>query len=138
MRSRRDVRDDVQLLALFLECALEGEVVVRRHDELVRRPALTEECGQPCEEAVQRPRLDRRLEQRMELVVQRPGALHRRDVLRDPRQVDRPVVRHVEGACQVLGEVTRAVEAEHGHDSAGEQRLDDLGVDIVVTTVAGA
>ena len=36
-----------------------------------------------------RLRLDRRLEPAVQLVVERPGAVHRRDVLRDAREVDR-------------------------------------------------
>ena len=77
---------------------------------------------------MQRARLDGRLEARVQLVVERARALHRRDVLRDAREVDGPIVRNVERARQVRGEVARAVEAEHGHDPAGEQRLHDLAL----------
>ena len=63
---------------------------------------------------MQRPRLDRRLEPCVQLVVERAGALHRRDVLRDAREVDRPVVGHVERAREVLREIACAVEPDHG------------------------
>ena len=57
-----DVGDDVDLLARLLERALEREVVVRRHDELVRRAALAQERRQLGEETMERAWLDRRLE----------------------------------------------------------------------------
>jgi hypothetical protein len=38
-----DVRDDVELLPGLLEGALEGEVVPRRDDELMRRGVLAQE-----------------------------------------------------------------------------------------------
>ena len=123
-----DVRDDVDLLARLLERPLEREVVVRAHDKLMRcasLPKLSRELG---EEAMQRARLDRRLEARVQLVVERPGALHRRDVLRDPGQIDGPVVGHVERARQMSCQVAGAVEAEDRNDPAGKQRLDDLGL----------
>jgi hypothetical protein len=122
----RDIRDDVELLARLLESALKGEVVVRRHDQLVRCAALSEERRQAREEPMQRAGLDRRLEPGVELVVERSGALHRRDVLRDAGEIDRPVVWNRERLGEVLREVARAVEADHGHDPAGEHGLDDL------------
>ena len=104
MRPGRDVRDDVELLALLLEGPLEGEVVVRRHDELVRRAALAQERGEPGEEAVQRAWLDRRLEARVQLVVERPRPLHRRHVLGHASEIDRPVVGDRERLREMLGE----------------------------------
>ena len=50
MGAGRDVDDDVELLARLLEGALEREVVVRRHDELVRGTALAQQGRKPREE----------------------------------------------------------------------------------------
>ena len=128
MRPGRHVRDDVELLARLLECTLEREVVVRRDDELVRRPSLAQERGQPGEEPMQRAGLHRGLEARVELVVQRPRALHRRHVLRDAGEVDGPVVGNRKRRGEVLGEVAGAVEADDGHDPTGEKGPHDLAL----------
>ena len=77
---------------------------------------------------MQRARLERRFEARVQLVVERPGALHRRDVLRDSSEIERPVVGHVERARQMSRQVAGAVEAEDGNDPTGQQGLDDLGL----------
>ena len=106
MRAGRDVRDDVELLARLLEGPLQGEVVVRRHDELVGRAALTQKRGEPGEEAVQRAWLDGGLEARVELVVERTRPLHRCHVLGHASEVDRPVVRDRERLREMLGEVS--------------------------------
>ncbi len=121
-----DVRDDVELLARLLERLLEGEVVVGRDDELMRRPAFSEERWESREETMQRAGLDSSLESGVELVVQRPRALHRRDVLRDAREVDRAIVGYGEGPGEMIREIPGAVQADHGHDAAGEERLHDL------------
>ena len=71
VRPCRDVGDDVELLARLLERALEREVVVRAHDQLVRRAPLAQERGELREEAVERRGLDGRLEARVQLVVER-------------------------------------------------------------------
>ena len=60
----------------------------------------------------------------------RPGAAHRRDVLADAGEVERPVARVVERRRQPLRKRRRAREAEHRHDAAAEQRLHDLIVDL--------
>ena len=70
--ARRDVRDDVELLARVEERLLEGEVVARGDDQLVRRAALAQKRRQRGEEAVDRRRLRGRLEQRVQLVPERP------------------------------------------------------------------
>ena len=72
MRADGDVADDVELLSRLLERPLEREVVVRAHDQLVRRAALAQVGRQAREDAMQRRRLDRGLEERVQLVVQRP------------------------------------------------------------------
>ena len=124
--SRSDVRDDVELLACFLERTLEPEVVVRADDELMRSAAVSKQCRHPREEAMEWSRLDGGFETRMELVVQRTASLHRGDVLGDAGEVDGSVFRHVERARKVGREIACAVEAEDGNDATGQQRLDDL------------
>ena len=128
MRAGGDVGDDVDLLAGVLEGALEREVVVRRDDELVRRAALAQESREPREEAMERAGLDGRLEARVQLVVQRARALHRRHVLRDPREVDRAVVRNRECPREMLREVPGPVEPDDRDDAASEERLHDLAL----------
>ena len=81
-------------------------------------------------------RLGGLLEAPVQLVVERARAVHRRDVLRDAGEVERPVGRVAERGCEVLGEIGAAVEPEHRDDAAGDERLDDLGVRIVVAAVA--
>ena len=132
VRPGSDVRDDVDLLPFVLECALEGEVVVRRHDQLVGCSVLAQACREACEEAVERAGLHGSLESRVQFVVQRTGPLHRRDVLRDTREVDGSVVRDSEKRGQMLRELAGAVETDDGHDGSGEQSLEDLGVDVLV------
>ena len=58
LRTRSDVGADVELLARLLERALAREVVVRAHDQLVRRAPLAQDRGETREETVQRRRLD--------------------------------------------------------------------------------
>ena len=101
VRAGSDVRDHVHLLPRLLEGALDGEVVAARDDELVGRTVLPQERRQAGEEAVHRLRLDRRLEPAVQLVVERPGAVHGRDVLRDPRQVERELARVPERGRQL-------------------------------------
>ena len=120
LRPCRDVGDDVDFLAGLLEGALEREVVVRAHDQLVRCSSRSQERRELREEAVERRRFHGSLEARVQLVVERAGALHRRDVLRHPRQVHGPVVGNGERARQMRGEIADAVEAEDGDDPAGE------------------
>ena len=124
--SRSDVRDDVELLAGFLERALEREVVVRADDELMRSTVISKQRRHPREEAVERSRFDGGFETRVELVVQRPASLHRGDVLRDAGEVDRSVFRHVERSREVGRQIACSVDAEDGYDATGKQRLDDL------------
>ena len=77
---------------------------------------------------MQRAGLDGRLEVAVQLVVQRPGAAHRRDVLRDAREVDEPVVRYSEGTREARGEIARAVETDDRHDATRHQGVDDLSI----------
>ena len=64
----------------------------------------------------------------VELVVEGPGAVHRRDVLRDAREVDRQAGRVPKHAREFLGEIRAAVEPEDRHDATGDERLHDLSV----------
>ena len=128
VRARRDVGDDVELLISLFECTLEREVVVRRDDELVRRASLAEQRGQPSKEAMEGARLDGGFEPRVQLVVERPRPLHRRDVLGDAREIDRAIVRYLEGPGEMLSEITRPVETDHGHDPTREKGFDDLSL----------
>ena len=128
VRPARHVGDDVELLLRLLERALEPEVVVRRHDQLVRDAALAQERRQRREQPVHGLGLDRRLEPIVQLVPEATCAAHRRDVLADAGQVERPVARVVERRREPLRERRRAGEAEHRHDAAREQRLHDLAV----------
>jgi hypothetical protein len=75
-------------------------------------------------------RLDRLLEPLVQLVVERAFALHRRDVLRDAREIERPVVGNVERAHEVRGELLGAVEAEHGDDPPREQRFEHVALPV--------
>ena len=83
-----------------------------------------------------RLRLHRRLEPAVQLVVERPGAVHGRDVLRDPREVDRKLARVPERRGQLRRQVSRAVEPEHRHDAAGDDRLDDLRLGVALDAVS--
>ena len=80
--------------------------------------------------------LDRRLEPIVQLVPEATRAAHRRDVLADPGQVERPVARVVERRGEPLRERRRPREAEHGHDTARKQGLHDLVVDLRRPVVA--
>ena len=71
----------------------------------------------------------------MQLVVERARAVHRRDVLRDAREVERAVARVPEGRRKVGGEVDAAVEPEHRHDAPRGDRLDDLGIGVARAAV---
>ena len=102
MRPGSHVRDDVDLLSRVLERALEPEVVVRRHNQLVRRSLFAQQHREAGKEAMERPGLHGGLESSMKLVVERAGTLHHRHVLGDAREIDRPVVRHAEGGREVL------------------------------------
>ncbi len=136
VRPARDVGDDVELLLRLLERALEPQVVVRRHDQLVWDAALAQERRQRREQPVDRLGLDRRLEPIVQLVPEATCAAHRRDVLADAGQVERPVARVVERRRQPLRERRRAREAEHRHDAARQQRLHDLVVHLRRPAVA--
>ena len=57
--------------------------------------------GRPSEKAVHGLGLDGRLEAPVQLVVERPRAVHRRDVLRDAGEVERPLARVPEGGCEL-------------------------------------
>src|SRR5918996_3870978 len=127
MLPRRDVRDDVELLARVLERTLEREVVVRADDELVRNAALAKNRRQLCEEPMEWARLRRGLEERVQLVVQRSRALHRRDVLGDAREVGETLARHLERAREMRCQVADAVEAQNGDYTPGEECAHDLG-----------
>src|SRR4029078_5588719 len=59
----RQIGNDLERLAGFLERALERRVVARRHEELMRQVAFTEQRRQRCEEAVKRRRGQIRVEQ---------------------------------------------------------------------------
>ena len=136
VRPGGDVGDDVELLPRLLERALEREVVVRAHDQLVRGPALAHQRGNARQKAVERRRLDCRFEQPVQLVVERARPLHRRDVLRDSGEIDGTVVGNLERARKVLREVADAVQPEDGNDATGEQRPHDLRL-LVQLSAAG-
>ena len=136
VRAGRDVRDDVELLARRVERPLEREVVAGRDHELVRRAPGAQHRRQAGEEAVHRLGLRRLLEATVQLVVERPRAVHRGDVLRDARQVRRPVDRVAERRRELRGEVGASVEAEHRDDAPGEERLDDLRVGVAIGAMA--
>ena len=84
VRPARHVRDDVELLARLLERALEPEVVVRRHDQLVGDAALAQERRQRRKEPVDGLGLDRRLEPIVQLVPE--AARHRASSRRTGRR----------------------------------------------------
>ena len=113
VRPCSDVRDDVDLLVSLVERPLDRQVVATRDDQLVRRAALPEQRGEAREEPVDRLRLDRGLEVPVELVVERAGAVHRRDVLRHAREVERTLARVLERRRKLGRKVARAVETEH-------------------------
>ena len=135
-RAVGDVGHDVHLFPGLLERALEREVVAGRDDELVRRAALAKELRQRREEAVHRLRLDRLLEAPVQLVVERSRPVHRRDVLGDPGEVERPVARVAERGREVRREIGAAVEPEHRDDAARCDRLDDLRIGVPVAPVS--
>ena len=112
MRAGRDVRDDVELLSRLRERALEREVVVGRHDELVRRSALAQQRWQPREQAC-RARARRPPRTGVELVVQRARTASSRRTAR-ARQVDRPVVGHSRSRREVRGQVAGAASPSTG------------------------
>ena len=128
VRTGRNVGNDVELLASILERALQREIVVRAHDQLVRCTSLAEEGRKLCEETVERGWLHRCLETGVQLVVERARPLHGRDVLRNAREIDRPVIRDGEGLREMGRKVAHTVEAEHRNDPAGEERAEDLRV----------
>ena len=82
--------------------------------------------------------LDRRLEPAVELVVERAGAVHRRDVLGDAGQVVGALARVPEDRRELRCEVDRAVEPEHGHEAAREDRLHDLRVRVLLVRVGAS
>ena len=136
IRPARHVRDDIELLLRLLERALEPQVVVRRHDQLMRNAALAQQRRQRREQPVNGLGLDRRLEPVVQLVPEATGATHRRHVLADTGQVERAVARVVERRREALRKRRRAREAEHGDDAARQERLDDLVVDLRRPAVA--
>src|SRR4029079_19385776 len=87
VQARRDVRDDVELLARLEQRLLERQVEARGHDQLVRRAVRAQLRRQRGEEAVYRRGRRARLDQRVQLVPQRARALHDGDVLRDAGQL---------------------------------------------------
>src|SRR5207249_9228090 len=72
VRPRSDVRHDIEFLTGLEEGRLEGEVVARGYEQLMRNTTLAQHRGKRGEEAMDRRRRGIRVEERVQLVVQRP------------------------------------------------------------------
>ena len=72
--------------------------------------------------------LGRLLEAPVQLVVEGARAVHRRHVLRDAGEIQRPVGRVAERGRELPGELGATVEPEDRDDASGDERLDDLCV----------